>query len=149
MADMMEGEIQPKAKEVLSAIITGDTSPSDTSAKTEQQELNEEERIEQGLKYDTAKTKLAQWDGFIKMRERWSEVILKCVVAIICFDFLVIFLSGLKILDFQKDWVLPTIIGDSLIKVFGLAWIMVEFLFNEKSILSEEGKRDKTKSFSP
>lgn len=68
----------------------------------------------------------------IKMRKSWSKWILICIVSIVFFDFLIISLLGLGVISFQ-GLVVPAIIADSLIKVLGLAMIVVNFLFNKES----------------
>lgn len=68
-----------------------------------------------------------------KMRWIWSRWLLFSIVAIVFFDFLFIFLLGRNILRFQEQNVVFAFIVENLIKIGGLATIVVGFLFDRSS----------------
>lgn len=68
-----------------------------------------------------------------EMRKRWSEWILRAIVAIIFFDFVVVFCVGLGWMRFDSQVILPVFIGESLVQTLGLAVIIVRFLFHNDS----------------
>lgn len=70
----------------------------------------------------------------IRMRGVWSYWLLGVIVAIVFFDFVVILAVGFKWIIFDKSYIVPFFVGESLIKTLGLALIVVRFLFNEKFI---------------
>ncbi len=64
------------------------------------------------------------------MRGSWSIWILRCIVAIVIFDFFLVTCVGFGWMHFEGSLFLPVFIADSLIKTFGLAWVVVNYLFN-------------------
>jgi len=68
--------------------------------------------------------------GIQEMRKKWSDVILTCVGAIVIFDIILVTSIGLGWLKFSDSFIIPAILGDSLIKVLGLAAIIAHFLFS-------------------
>ncbi len=80
---------------------------------------------------DMEKVKIEEKREIIAMRKSWSTWILRSIIAIIAFDFLIIILIGIKLLNFE-GYIVPIFITESLIKVLGLAIIIVNFLFNKK-----------------
>ncbi len=83
---------------------------------------------------------LQEYQDIIGMRQTWSTWILRCVLAIVAFDILLMILIGVGALKYSNDWVVPAFIGDSLIKVIGLAIIIVGYLFGKSN--SHETRRD-------
>lgn len=73
-------------------------------------------------------------EDIMKMRKHWSEAILFCIVFIVAADFVMIFLLGFNVISFSGPWTVPAFILDSLIKIIGLAIIVVKFLFNKDSL---------------
>ncbi|MFH1523188.1 MAG: hypothetical protein ABIE43_05235 [Patescibacteria group bacterium] len=74
----------------------------------------------------------------IKMRRHWSYWLLGVIIAVVIFDFFVILAVGFKWMSFQSNVIVPVFVGESLIKTLGLAFIVVNFLFNEKTFNSEK-----------
>lgn len=77
---------------------------------------------------------LKEWKDVITMRRIWSYSLLGTIVTIVGFDFFVILSVGYKWMIFDKGYIVPFFVGESLIKTLGLALIVVKFLFNEKFI---------------
>lgn len=69
----------------------------------------------------------------IRMRNRWSNWLLGALLVIMGFDLILITLVGFNVWSFEGK-VLPIFIFDSLLKVIGLAYIVVNFLFNKDFI---------------
>lgn len=67
----------------------------------------------------------------MNMRWHWSFWILLCVIAILVFDIVFVVLVGSGILKYPHDWIVPVFVVDSLIKVLGLAMIIVKYLFGK------------------
>lgn len=84
-------------------------------------------------KYET-ELLLSERKEIIKMRSHWSKWLLLAMMLIVLFDMVIITLLGLHIISFQADYIIPTFIVDSLIKTLGLAYIVVNFLFNIESV---------------
>lgn len=80
---------------------------------------------------------LKEWDDVIRMRRKWSNWLLVAIFAIITFDFFIIICVGFRWMTFEKGYIVPFFIGESLIKTLGLALIVVKFLFNEKFIFKK------------
>lgn len=70
----------------------------------------------------------------IKLRRRWSNWILGCVVSIVFFDQAVIFLVGIKVIDFGNDNAIVYLIIEGIVKIITLAIIIVNFLFDRNSV---------------
>lgn len=70
----------------------------------------------------------------MRMRKGWSLWILACIVGIVLFDFLLVFLLGFGVMKFEGQWEFPAFIADGVIKIIGLAAIVVNFLFNKDSL---------------
>lgn len=69
-------------------------------------------------------------EDIIKLRRRWSNWILACIILIAISDIAIVFFIGLGLLKFQNNYALPAFIGESIIKIIVLAIIIVKFLFN-------------------
>ena len=67
----------------------------------------------------------------IRLRKWWGYVILGCVVAIVIFDFKIILLLGYGKISFSEGYIVPIFITESLLKIIGLAIIIVGYLFNK------------------
>lgn len=80
-----------------------------------------------------AEIKAQEKMNIIEMRKKWSEWILGCIVGIVIFDGVVIFLLGLNVIEFNGH-LAPIFIGESLLKMFGLAYVVVKFLFTKESL---------------
>jgi len=75
---------------------------------------------------------------FQKLRIRWSNWILGCIVGITFFDFYIIFNIGFGWMNFDNKFIIPAFLGESIIKVIGLAIIIVRFLFSKDSLAKEK-----------
>lgn len=75
-----------------------------------------------------------EWGELIDMRRSWSKNILLLVVFIVLSDVGFMWCLGLGWLSYPNSLIIPTFIGDSLIKTIGLAFIIVHFLFNKDSM---------------
>lgn len=76
---------------------------------------------------------IAEWNDVIEMRKNWSRWLLRAILAIIIFDFFIIFAVGIGWMKFDKGYIVPFFVGESLIKTLGLAIVVVKFLFNSKN----------------
>lgn len=74
----------------------------------------------------------------IKMRESWSTWILRTIVIISLANTLLIYLIGFGKLTFEHGNVVPWVIVDSILKIFGLAYIITNFLFPNGNHKSDE-----------
>jgi hypothetical protein len=83
---------------------------------------------------NNAQLALKEWNDVIRMRRLWSCWLLYVIIAIVIFDFFIIIASGFSWIHFNDNYTVPLFTGESLIKIFGLAIIVVRFLFNEKLI---------------
>ncbi len=72
----------------------------------------------------------------IKMRRHWSYLLLGVITFIVVFDSFVILAVGFKWMNFESNIIMPVFVAESLIKTLGLAFIVVNFLFNEKTFNS-------------
>lgn len=120
---------QPTRDEVKLAlqdiVVTQDsTNDLDMSRKWQELELDRDE----ALLISTERREL------ITMRSRWSNWILIVIVAISVFDMLLIGLIGGGIWVFTDNFAIPLFIGESLVKLLGLAFLIVHFLFDHKSL---------------
>ncbi|MBI2436646.1 MAG: hypothetical protein HYV41_02820 [Candidatus Magasanikbacteria bacterium] len=70
----------------------------------------------------------------IEMRAGWSKWILYSIISVIIFDMLITLLLGFQVIFFTSEWIVPAFVTDSIIKVIGLAYIVVNFLFHKDSI---------------
>lgn len=86
-------------------------------------ETSEKERLE-----------LKEKSDIIGMRRAWSNWILGVIIFVTFFDVLIITLLGFGIMKFDSQYALPAIITESIVKVIGLAYIIVNFLFNKDSL---------------
>lgn len=81
-----------------------------------------------------AELKAQEKKELILMRGRWSTGVFLLLIFIIVTDTLFIYAVGLGWLHFENSFIIPTFIGEGLIKTIGLAYIIVRFLFNKDSI---------------
>jgi len=73
----------------------------------------------------------------ISMRRRWSNWLLFALLLIMAFDMILVALVGFKVWTFAGN-TLPLIVIDSLVKIIGLALIVVNFLFNKDSLTRKQ-----------
>lgn len=71
--------------------------------------------------------------NIIDMRKNWSSWILFCIVVIVFFDIVMALLLGFHAITFESPFAIPAFVVDSLVKVLGLAAIIVKFLFGKDS----------------
>ena len=76
----------------------------------------------------------AERRDLITMRSRWSNWILGVIVAISLFDIFLVTGIGFGWLKYENNFQIPFFIGESLIKLLGLAFLIVHFLFDHKSL---------------
>ena len=65
------------------------------------------------------------------MRKRWSGWLLGCIVGIVIFDAIFIILLGRGVVVFGDQKIVFSFIIESLVKIAGLAIIVVKFLFDK------------------
>lgn len=68
------------------------------------------------------------------MRKRWSSALLWSIVGIIIFDAIFSLLLGFGFLHFEDPRLILAFILENLIKIAGLAIVVVKFLFDPKFI---------------
>lgn len=116
--------------------------------KTEALKLVEGLEGSDDLKISYAKQQLEQSriDAELKAQERaqliimrggWSKWVLYLLCFIVITDTLFVYFVGLRWLNFSNEYVIPTLIGEGLLKTIGLAYIIVHFLFSKDSISSK------------
>ncbi len=66
-----------------------------------------------------------------QMRKRWSGWLLGCIVGIVIFDAIFIILLGRGVVVFGDQKIVFSFIIESLVKIAGLAIIVVKFLFDK------------------
>jgi len=75
-----------------------------------------------------------EYAEIIAHRKKWSDALLKLVSFIIISDFIVVFLVGIKKLSYTGSFAVPAFIGSSILEIFGLSYIVVQYLFpNDKN----------------
>ncbi len=105
----------------------------------------EKERNLHRLRTEQAGAFLASTEqqGLMKMRGNWSFWILFFICLISFSNILLIFLIGAGIFHFDGKFEVPFFIGDSLLKILGLAYLIVNFLFNPNTLFNNHnGKKD-------
>lgn len=95
-----------------------------------------EDRAKLELEREISEAMLAAREraDLIGMRKSWSEWTLFVIVSVTVFDMALILLIGTESLKFDNNLQITFFIGESLIKVLGLAFLIVNFLFNHKSL---------------
>lgn len=83
---------------------------------------------------------LKERNDVIGMRKLWARWLLFAIIAIIVFDFFVIVCVGFGGMKFDKGYIIPFFVGESLLKTLGLAMIVVNFLFNKEFIKKGDDK---------
>lgn len=78
---------------------------------------------------ESARIKAEEKRDIIAMRKRWSAWILACIVIIVVFDISLVTALGFHLITFTEEYLAPTFIGESLLQIFILAYIVVTFLF--------------------
>lgn len=116
-----------KRKEALESITT--------KPEVHVDHLREEKSIHE-LEIDrrNAEIEAREQEDIIQMRRAWSRWLLACIVGLVIFDAIIILSLGLGLMSFAQDYLVPVFIGESLLKIFGLAFIVVEFLFNKNAL---------------
>jgi hypothetical protein len=66
------------------------------------------------------------------MRRRWSNWLLLCIVLIVIFDLCFTLLLGYGGLSYSNENIIFVFIAESLAKIGGLAYIVVNFLFDRE-----------------
>lgn len=84
-------------------------------------------------KKSRAELEAEEKEDIIKLRRRWSNWILFCIILIAISDIAIVFFIGFNLFKFQNNYVMPAFIGESIIKIIVLAVIIVKFLFNSNS----------------
>jgi hypothetical protein len=75
--------------------------------------------------------RLKEKSEFLNFRRQWSTYLLSLVVIIVVFNALFLIAIGMKILQFDDEWLVRIIFTGSFVEVLGLAKIVVDFLFKE------------------
>jgi hypothetical protein len=73
--------------------------------------------------------------GVINMRAYWSKWILACIVVIVVFDCYLMLALGYGWASYSNATFIPVFIGESILKIFGLAYIVVNYLFSKDSVV--------------
>jgi hypothetical protein len=72
---------------------------------------------------------IREFKDVIQHRKKWSDALLALVRLIIIMDFVIMILVGLGILKYGGNYVLPAFIASSVLEIFGLSYIVVQYLF--------------------
>jgi hypothetical protein len=97
--------------------------------------IDEEVVLQDAATNDLSKTlawfelKIREYDDVISQRNRWSNILLSLVSLIIIMDFVIMILAGLNILHYTNGLAIPAFIGSSILEIFGLSYIVVQYLF--------------------
>lgn len=73
--------------------------------------------------------KLREYEDVILHRKRWSNILLALVSLIIIMDFIIMILAGTNALSYTNGLAIPAFIGSSILEIFGLSYIVVQYLF--------------------
>ena len=97
---------------------------------------HETERIMASLEQDNqlAVIHIEELEGIVSMRRTWSTWLLSAIMLVVIFDIFLILAIGTGFLTFEANYFVPVFVSESLLKIFGLAVIVVKFLFNEDAI---------------
>jgi hypothetical protein len=95
----------------------------------------EEEKLQEAVEKEKTESFLEamEKEDIINMRRLWSNFLLAVVLFVVIFDS-IIFIGIGRSWFIYDDRVVPVFIVESLLKILGLALIVVKFLFNEKSL---------------
>jgi len=74
--------------------------------------------------------KLEEFEAILRHRRWWSYSLLVMVGLITVFDLVLILLTGSHVLSFSSDFAIPTIIGATLLEVYGLCRLVIKFFFD-------------------
>jgi hypothetical protein len=77
--------------------------------------------------------RLRQSNEMMSLRKRWSMGLLICVVSIVFLNFVMLFLLGLNIMSFPDPFIFPAFLGQSLLQIVGMGFVIVQFLFHKDS----------------
>ncbi len=95
------------------------------AADTEERKRSLEEKREQ------AKIEAEKGRSLNRMRTRWSNGLLVCIIGIVFFDFLFVFSLGKSWISFENQSVVFTFLTESLVKIAYLAYVVVKALFDK------------------
>jgi len=92
-----------------------------------------EYNIPRGADYSNVKDRLfvREKEDILGMRKYWSRWLLVCIIVILAFDMFVVLSIGYNWMSFSKEYLIPVFVGESMLKIAGLALIVVRFLFKE------------------
>jgi len=92
--------------------------------------------VKERLESDSTRAalELKEYRELIEMRGRWSNWILGLLVLIVFSDVALSWFFGFGLIAFSSDYSFPIFIADGLLKTLGLAFIVVNFLFNKDSL---------------
>jgi hypothetical protein len=76
-----------------------------------------------------AALKAQEYADIIAHRKKWSNTLLFLVSFIIVMDFVIVFLVGTNGLSYKSPLAIPAFIGSSVLEIFGLSYIVVQYLF--------------------
>ena len=96
---------------------------------------NDNEERKAGLEEKRAKTAhwLKEHEAINRMRQTWSRWLLACIVGIVLFDFCFLIFLGIGGLYYDSQALTFSFVGQDLVKIGGLAYIVVNFLFDKNN----------------
>lgn len=97
--------------------------------------LEEQRVIQEGreLELKFKELQLNAEQDFFSFRKQWSQILLYLVIFIVIFQSVFLLAVGLKWLVFSDEWLVRIIITGTFAEVLGLAKIVVDFLFKQRS----------------
>jgi hypothetical protein len=88
-----------------------------------------------------AELKIHEYEDIIAHRKKWSDALLWLATFIIIMDFVVVILVGLNALSYRSPLAVPAFIGSSILEIFGLSYIVVQYLFSDSKNNKKEDKK--------
>lgn len=87
----------------------------------------------QNMSSEEEKIHLDGISAFYMQRKYWSYFIMGAIAVIIVFDITLTAFVGCNILNYEKySWFLEMVIGKTTLEIFGLAFLVVKFLFDKR-----------------
>lgn len=100
---------------------------------------SEIQKLQQGLESERANAEIIAESlrQIVRMRGIWSLGLLILIGGIILLNYVFVFFMGFHWLEFDNQWVFPIFIGQSILQIVGMGFIVVQFLFDHKALENE------------
>ena len=133
--DVSAGENKINKEDIIASALQRDEGSHKTSLSTDdlyyRYENSPDQRINQ-LRFESINHK--GLEDHYEHKSRWSAFVMRLILVLLIFQYSILLLVGLGYLDFlDYQWLLPTLLLQTLLQIFALAVIVVKSLFSEKT----------------